>query len=642
MAWAALTLAGAAQLAGAQSSNDSGDPAVQRYLVPPQKEPRLDQEQLLKLVRRHIKYVFVIYQENRSFDSYFGTFPGADGLFSQPAAQTPGFHQTLVNPDGTTAIIQPFRIGPTDYAADTDDIDHSHSLIVAKMDVTNQVARMDQFAQVEERKYWTSGPTPSLKAKQMGELAMAYEDGDTVPFLWRYANRFTLFDHIFQLMTGPSTPGNLSIIAAQTGQTQAARHPEQRYADNGNSAPGVPVLNDNDPYWGSPRDTNAAGTRLPVNPHDFPGYGVQTNQTYATLPLSLSGKSAASITATDRDPDGDLDDVQDDVAFLSKRGQRSVPWGWFEEGYDREPTDSDDGPLDAAGKHASYITHHNGPQYFGYIANNPQMNQNLRGLDDFFQTVKADALPREGGVFFIKGGYKNIFGLRPADADPAVQTNFLGDDDHPGYSDSQISEAMVAKAVNAIARSSYWKHSAIIITWDDSEGDYDHVPPPIRSQGPDGSVITDGPRVPLLLISPYARTHFICHAPGDHGSVVKFADAVFGLNPLATLPDELNGRELGQQKFGQTNWGPDDALTPNVTDLLGALDPARLKGKVSPLPPSYAIIPDDIVDAPPQDGTNSVFGLKQIGVTPVDLANHIPNAVPPDFNPRPKTNPTRQ
>src|SRR5579884_3506649 len=186
--------------------------AVAPYLVPPEREPRLSAAQLWRLIRRRIRYVFVLYQENRSFDSYFGTFPGADGLFSQPSEKTPGFYQTVTNPDGSSSTLQPFRIGPKDYAADTDDIDHSHSLIVAKMDVAKGAAKMDKFAQVEESKYWTSGAAPSLKAKQMGELAMAYEDGDTIPFLWRYANRFVLFDHIFQLMTGPSTPGNLSII----------------------------------------------------------------------------------------------------------------------------------------------------------------------------------------------------------------------------------------------------------------------------------------------------------------------------------------------------------------------------------------------------------------------------------------------
>ena len=114
---------------------------------------------------------------------------------------------------------------------------------------------------------------------------------------------------------------------------------------------------------------------------------------------------------------------------------------------------------------------------------------------------------------------------------------------------------------------------------------------------------------------------------------------MFGLNPLATLPDEEAGRTLGEPEFG-SDWGPDDAYTPSVSDLLSALDPARLYGSAPALPASYAIIKDDIVNDLPQNGAKSVYGLKQIGVTPVDIANHIPNIVPADFNPRPKTNPT--
>ncbi|MGH7968830.1 MAG: alkaline phosphatase family protein, partial [Limisphaerales bacterium] len=400
---------------------------------------------------------------------------------------------------------------------------------------------------------------------------------------------------------------------------------------------GEPVLNNDDPFWGSPNDSTMQ-CRQPVNPKDFPRTNVRSNQTYATLPLSMLGGDAAKATASDRDAPGDLADVQDDLAFLAQTGQKPVSWGWYQEGYDREPTDPGLGPTDANGLHASYITHHNGPQYFGYIANNPQLSANLHGLQDFFDALNQNTLSSRGGLFFIKGGYTNLFGLKPAAPAPAVQENFLGDDDHPGYSDAQISEAMVATAINAIARSPYWSECAIILTWDDSEGDYDHVPPPIRSYGPDGTVLTDGPRVPLLVISPYARTHFIAHETGDHGSVVKFADAVFGLKPLAELPDELKGRDRGKREFGQDNWGPDDALTPDVSDLVCAFDPGRLQGSIPPLPASYAVIPDALVRTLPQE---SGYGLKQIGIVPVDIARHLANPIPPDFNPRPKTNPNR-
>jgi phospholipase C len=266
------------------------------------------------------------------------------------------------------------------------------------------------------------------------------------------------------------------------------------------------------------------------------------------------------------------------------------------------------------------------------------MSKNLHGLQDFFNTVNHKALPSAGGVFYLKGGYQNIFGYKPGDPSAKVQKNFLGDDEHPGYSDAQIGEALVANEVNAIARSPYWSQSAIVVTYDDSEGNYDHVRPPVRSFGPDGSIITDGPRVPFIMISPYSRTHYISHDAGDHGSVVKFIDTLYGLRPLATLPAELKGRALGQKEFGQSNLGPDDALTPNVTNLLSAFDPARLSGKVTPLPSSYATIPNTIVNVMPQV---SGYGCRQIGVTPVDIARGIPNQIPSDFNPRPKTEPSK-
>ncbi len=612
------------------------------------REPRLSRAQIAALVRRKIKYVFVLYQENRSYDSYFGTFPNAEGIFSHPAKDTPGFYQPLTNTDGTSGTIQPFRIGPKEFASDTDDVDHSHPMIVAKMHIENGAPRMDRFAISEEGKRVKKGilgaaGKPSLAAKQMGELSMAYEDCDTIPFLWRYADRFVLFDHIFQEMTGPSTLGNISIIAAQTGQTQWALHPDEAYKDNGTRDPGVPVLNDNDPFWGSQLDPTPQADKMPVNPRDLKNgveYGTALNLTFASLPLTLLGEDANTVAKSDTDAKRDLADVQNDIPFIASHDKQNVAFGWYEEGYGKEPTDTDDDddPVDAYGLHASYVTHHNGPQYFGYVANNPKIRAQLHSLQDFFTALDDKTLPKEGGVFFVKGGSRNIFHLKPADPDAAVQKKFLGDDDHPAYSDSQISEAMLATAINKIAASPYWSESAIIITWDDSEGDYDHVPPPIRAKGPDGSPISDGPRVPLILISPYARAHYVAHEAGNHASVVKFVDTVFARTPLALLPDEQRGRALGEKQFGQSELGPQDALTSGVTNLADAFSPLRLLGRAAPLPPAYAEIPDALVKRLPAE---TKYGCAALGIVTTDRQQKIRNAIPRDFNPRPLTNPSQ-
>ena len=563
--------------------------AAARYVVPTRDEPQLSAAQRLALLRRHIKYVFVIYQENRSFDSYFGTWPGADGIYSQPPARTPGFVQPLQLPSGR----------------------------------------------------WTTISPPSLRALQFGELAMAHEDCDTVPILWHYADRFALFDRVFQTIAGPSTPGNLSIIAAQTGVTQWARHPDAAFQGDGARGPGVPVVDDADPLWGSPYDPNPVAQRMPYNPHDTAKTAahrddVQHNLSFATLPLTLQGGNLDHVALQDTRPASDLADVHGDVRAISARGQRTVDWRWYQAGYGA-PTPAGVDPEDAEGQHASYVTHHNGPQYFGYIANNPALRAHLADLSQFFGDLRDGRLPTAGGVFYIKGGYRNDFGLKPADPDPRVQARFLGDDDHPQYSDAQISEILVARAINAIAASPYWKHSAIIVTWDDSEGDYDHVPPPQRNRGPDGKWLGNGPRVPLLLISPYARVHAVIHAPGNTASVVKFVDRVFDLPPLATLPDELEGRKLGELHFHLHGLGPEDALTPDVTDLLGAFDDARLAGRAAPLPASYAEVPQAWTEQLP-----GALGLdcKALGIVPVDRQLGIQTTLPPQFNPRPKTTPT--
>ena len=58
--------------------------------------------------------------------------------------------------------------------------------------------------------------------------------------------------------------------------------------------------------------------------------------------------------------------------------------------------------------HQNYVSHHNGAQYFGYIANNPAEQTNLRGEGDFFADIAKNALPPTGGVFYIRGGYYNL------------------------------------------------------------------------------------------------------------------------------------------------------------------------------------------------------------------------------------------
>ena len=460
---------------------------------------------------------------------------------------------------------------------------------------------------------------------------MSHLDCDTIPFLWQYADRFALMDDFHQTIIGPSTPNAIAIIAGQSGETQWALHPNQASNNAGSSvvatSGGEPVVGDPPPFTGSNLDQSQ--TKPP-----FGGENPNTptlNQTYASLPLSFMGPAINKVIEADQNPALDLRDVRNDIQAIASNNKKQIHWGWYQEGYDLEPTDTGSVP-----SYSSYVTHHNGPQYFGYIGDNTKEILHLHGLNDFFNRIGKGRLPPEGGVFYVRGGYGNNDNLRPVDPNATVQKNFQGNDDHPAYSDAQISEALIADEVNAIAQSPYWKDSAIIITYDETDGLYDHAPVQIRSTDPEGAPLAGGPRIPTIVISPYGKTHVIVHEHSEHSSIIKFINSLFGLEPLAELPDEARARKLGQNRFGQGELGPADNLD-GVGDLLTTFDNNRLLGKTEALPPSYAMIPQGAITALPHYNGKGCYTLNMI---PTDYRNgQLLDPPPADFNPRPGTTP---
>jgi len=218
-----------------------------------------------------------------------------------------------------------------------------------------------------------------------------------------------------------------------------------------------------------------------------------------------------------------------------------------------------------------------------------------------------------------------------------VQANFPGNDDHPGYSDLQISEALLADSINAIASSKYWPHSAIIITYDEADGLYDHVQPSVRNFDPLGAALEQGPRIPGIVISPYGRAHAISHEPSEHGSIIKFIDKLFNLTPLAELPDEASAREQGQTMFGQAYLDPSDGSDTPIGALLSGFDNQRLLDRARPLPREYAMIPQQQVTTLPHFNSQ---GCSILHITPTDIVHgEVIDPAPADFNPRPSSNP---
>jgi phospholipase C len=106
--------------------------------------------------------------------------------------------------------------------------------------------------------------------------------------------------------------------------------------------------------------------------------------------------------------------------------------------------------------------------------------------------------------------------------------------DHPGLPNATGGPSWVASIVNTIGNSPFWSNTAIIVIWDDWGGWYDHVPPPkIINDGKSwGSGYVYGFRVPLIVISPYAKREYISHVDHDFGSILNLIEQGFRLHSL--------------------------------------------------------------------------------------------------------------
>ena len=663
-----------------------GDKEVTRFFNPPGSSSTLSQTQLVTLLQRKIKYVFVIFNENHSFDNEYGTFPGVNGLYSdgvnpRSAANTTGYTQTYTDVNGNTVTVTPLLIGPQQNSNVIDSVDHSHNVttpangflngIPIKIDVQlvngAPTAQMDKFSYDEYNRFAQSGGTANAaEGTQYARLVMSHIDCNTIPFFWQWANNFTIFDNIFATEDTPSTPNAIAMIAGQSGETQWVKHP----GTNGTFTPGVtytatansgttgsgttvgtPLVGDHQPFYGSQFDPTNSAFIQPKNVNDgYSNSNIAVNLTFANVLLTAQGNDVTSNMAQVLNPSFDTPDIQHDIPYIQSLGYNPVAWHWYQEGYDLESSDSNGVP-----SHLGYVSHHQGPQYFGYLADNPSQRENFRGITDFFNEMANDELPN-GGIFYIRGGYQNQMGAKPyltnttnltAAQITTIQAAKAGDDDHPSYTDRQLSEAMAANVINAVASNpNIWNQSLIIITYDESDGFYDHVPPAVLSYGPDGYELSRGIRIPLILISPYAKAHSVSHAEGDHNAIIQTINAIFGLPALASLPDEAQALENGNSAefnqfgpagFQQKYLGPRD-INSSITDsLLSGFDQNRLQGITPPLPASLATIPASVVDSFPHYGGN---GCQQIGITPVLPPGQTQDFAPPTgFNPLPATVP---
>jgi phospholipase C len=488
-----------------------------------------------------IKHVVVIFQENVSFDHYFGTYPFAqpnkDGsvLFFGPRPGTPQVNGLLTaglltqNPNG----VNPFRIDRS--VPVTCDQDHNYG----DEQFAFHGGLMDHFLAP-----LPSGGEVSCNDPVLGHNStMGYYDGNTLTALWNYAQRFAMSDNSYGTSFGPSTPGAVNLVSGNTfGATL------------------VPVKPNGKPGSGSGQISNAA-TQGAVIGDPRPGFDDCSSTTPGLAnsnQITMSGKNVADL--------------------LNAKG---ITWGWFQGGF--APTSVDTMGRAVCGQHhvglagddaltqssnGDYIPHHEPFQYYSKTANPHHLapsNPSVIGQTDqanhqydltaFFTALNGGRLP---AVSYVKAS--------------AYQ------DGHAGYSDPLDEQTFLVNTINAIEESPYWQDTAIIISYDDSDGWYDHAMGPIVNQsdvtddqllGPGNCGVPKpidnigtiqngrcgyGPRLPLLVISPWAKKNYIDHSVTDQSSILRFIEDNWNLGRIGNgSTDAIAGPLNGMFDFD----GPD-------------------------------------------------------------------------------------
>jgi phospholipase C len=370
--------------------------------------------------RYPIKHIIILIKENRSFDSMFGRFQGADGAT-----------QARISTGATVPLVrQPDRLF----------LDLGHAGATAALAVDN--GKMDRFDLLPG-------------ASQLGhDMSLSQFHQPDIPNYWKYAQHFTLDDHFFSTIMGPSFPNHLITIAATSGGTIANPRGQSNHA------------------WGCDGGPNSLVDAM--TPSGTP-FTTRPCFNFTTLPDRLQASN--------------------------------ISWRYyappaFQSGYVWSTLDA-----------ISHIRY--GPLWKSHVLRTQQ----------FFTDIQDGTLPSVSWL-----------------VTNSVQS------DHPPAGIC-VGENWSVHAINAVMRSRYWNNTAIFLNWDDFGGLYDHVPPPPLD------ALSLGPRVPSIVISPYARPHFVDHQVLEFDSILKFIEDDFGLKPL-TQRDRTASSILSSFDFQQKPTAP--------------------------------------------------------------------------------------
>jgi phospholipase C len=540
--------------------------------------------------------------DGQTFHAAPGT-PAVDGLLPATSSSLPPSlrHTTNLLTSNPNADL-PLRLdsNATGLTGDaggqlTCDQDHNYSDEQQAFDGGN----MDNFVQ----SVGTGSGSSPFGTKCTAATVMDYYDGNTVTGMWNYAQHFSMSDNQFGTTFGPSAPGAINLVSGDTGgvdtghevnspSVSSSTSPNGDITADGNG--GYSLTSDAQPYWDdcSTRDAVALsgqniGDELNAAGQSWGWFegGFRPSESY-TGALAATGHSGQS-TATFVPDEFKNAGFQNNVPHSSNQGLCDAvhPVGVALNGTGQWGYKDD------------YIPHHEPFQYYASTANPHHLTipTDTSGQDTAagLAEIGRDTQSYVNGVpqfdtpnhQYDTSDFDQLVaaisnGQLPPSALPAV--SFLKapgyQDGHAGYSDPADEQAFVASEINALEHSPDWHSTVVIVNWDDSDGWYDHVYSGVTnpSQSPadnltptnktlptSGKCGTEssssqplageqgrcgfGPRIPFLVISPYAKRNYVDHALIDQASIINFIEYNWHLPGISGSADQvLAGRDQAQ------------------------------------------------------------------------------------------------
>ncbi len=561
--------------------------------------------------RTPIRHVIEIFQENVSFDHYFGTYPHAansDGVNFKALPHTPAVDglppatasslppslrhsSNLLTSNPNLAPPRRLDSNAVGLAGDaggqlTCDQDHNYSDEQKSFDG----GLMDKFVE----SVGTGGGNTPFGTPCNKETVMDYYDGNTVTGLWNYAQHYAMSDNSYGTTFGPSSPGAINLISGNTGNVDmahTANNPSIATPANPNAdltpdgKGGYSLTSDAQPYWDDCSTRNAVALSGKNIGDELNAAGLSWGWFEGGLRPTTSYEAALEATGHSGQPTSTF--IPDE--FKAAEFNKAVPHS-SNQGLCNAVTPIGEalGGTGQWGYKDDYIPHHSSFDYYASTANPHHLvvPTNSKGHDTLGGLAKigTDTQSYIGGVpqfdtpnhNYDMSDFDQLVAAisnheLPASALPAV--SFLKapgfQDGHAAYSDPADEQEFIAHTINEVMNTPDWRHTAIVINYDDSDGWYDHANPGVLNpsltvadnltnttlSGPTSGQCGPkpqskeplageqgrcgfGPRLPMLVVSPYAKSNYVDHGLRNQASTINFVEYNWHLPAIAGSFDQ--------------------------------------------------------------------------------------------------------